>query len=590
MRQLVLALAFLGAAVTSGPKISAAGVDGLALDALTGGAEPTALLDNSRFVPAAEAAPAHEPFEGTVQLAEIEMRTEPASFKSRDVLGKDPKIFPAVSLSSFTEGDDLVPVTQDVIRYGSTPTGRSFWDIIVQPGKVWSDTGDDGWSRASFPFSLVHSIEGETHNGVALFAYRGSQMTDLRFQITQQTSPYYVEDYFVAYGSVPAEWTRETPPNLEALRKTHMEAVASAVELRPWSELQAKVGEDKLSGFDSDLKPSELVADGLAVDGEFFLKSCPSAAGDLAYCERQRFGVWSVTKAAATAVALLRLAEKYGPAVFDEKLVTFLSEAKGKEGWEAMTFGDLLNMASGLGNGSPKREPNDISDGYLDGTYPAWYEARTEAGKIEAVLRDSNVYPWGPGQVARYRDEDMFLLGVAMKRFLQAKEGEGADLWDMLENEVYEPIGILHAPTNRTIEEDGSRGQPLMAYGFYPTISDLVKIARLVQNGGKHEGRQILHAGKLADIMPGPSPRGLPTGDADMPHYRKAFWQAEFASRSGCSITYPVMSGWGANVVPIFSADVLAIRLAKNWDGADAAGKLGSLAAVADRVAPVCKQ
>jgi hypothetical protein len=75
-----------------------------------------------------------------------------------------------------------------------------------------------------------------------------------------------------------------------------------------------------------------------------------------------------------------------------------------------------------------------------------------------------------------------------------------------------------------------------------------------------------------------------------MPFYRKAFWQAEFNVGASCSITYPVMSGWGANLVPIFSADVFAIRLAKNWDGADAAGKLGSLAAAADRVASICKE
>jgi hypothetical protein len=48
------------------------------------------------------------------------------------------------------------------------------------------------------------------------------------------------------------------------------------------------------------------------------------------------------------------------------------------------------------------------------------------------------------------------------------------------------------------------------------------------------------------------------------------------------------MSGWGANFVPIFSKDVLAIRLAKNWDGDESADKLRSLMAVANNVQPVC--
>ena len=43
---------------------------------------------------------------------------------------------------------DLVPATQDVIRAGSLPEGESFWDIIVQPGRVWKEEGDGEWSRA----------------------------------------------------------------------------------------------------------------------------------------------------------------------------------------------------------------------------------------------------------------------------------------------------------------------------------------------------------------------------------------------------------------------------------------------------------
>ena len=90
-----------------------------------------------------------------------------------------------------------------MIRAGTGPDGRSYWDIIVQPGRVWSDPADGGWSRASFPFSLMHSIEGETHNGVATFLYKGAEVSTLHFQIVQQTSPYYVVDFFTASGNVP---------------------------------------------------------------------------------------------------------------------------------------------------------------------------------------------------------------------------------------------------------------------------------------------------------------------------------------------------------------------------------------------------
>ena len=87
-----------------------------------------------------------------------------------------------------------------MIRYASNNRGRSYWDIIVQPGRVWSEPQDGGWSRAGFPFALVNSLEGETHNGLATFLYKDGRVSNPRFQIVQQTAPFYVKDDFVAAG------------------------------------------------------------------------------------------------------------------------------------------------------------------------------------------------------------------------------------------------------------------------------------------------------------------------------------------------------------------------------------------------------
>ena len=138
----------------------------------------------------------HAPFLGTLQLTETEMTTLPAVLSPPSVLGRNPKLFPGVTLSFFTDKGDLVPFTQDVIRYGSGARGRSYWDIIVQPGRVWSQPDDSGWSRAGFPFALVNSIEGETHNGLATFLYKDGRVSNLRFQIVQQTAPYYIKRGF----------------------------------------------------------------------------------------------------------------------------------------------------------------------------------------------------------------------------------------------------------------------------------------------------------------------------------------------------------------------------------------------------------
>jgi hypothetical protein len=554
------------------------------------------LRANSLFVPAPDAAPAHAPFRGTLSLRETEMTIKPRALATRSILGRDAALFPGVAISFFSHAGDLVPDTQDVIRAGSTASGRSFWDIIVQPGRVWSESGDGAWSRAAFPFALVNSLEGETHNGLATFLYQPGKVSNLRFQIVQQTAPYYVKEHFFAAGLVPATFlppptTAAAAARAEAMRRIYEASLADPVPIAEWSELTAKVGAARLAGFDGKMPARDIVLAGLDYEGTFYVKECVSAAGPLPWCDRARFGVWSATKALANETALLRLAQKFGPAVFDLKIVEYVPDAAQHAGWEKVRFEDAIDMATGLGGGSIADQPNDINDGYLTDDYPLWYEARSARDKVKALLDAGHVYPWGPGKVARYRDQDMFLLGVAMNNFLKSKEGSDADLWSMLEHEVFEPIGIRYAPTNRTIEADGSPGQPLMAYGYYPTIADMVRIARLYQDGGKHGETQILFAPRIAALLAGREPRGLPTGERlsfGETTYTNAFWMAPYRE-GGCQIYYPRMIGWGGNIVALLPNGMTGIRLAKSSGTTDPAKvDTAGMATVAQRLKDSC--
>jgi hypothetical protein len=550
------------------------------------------VIANTAFIPASDAAAAREPFLGALQLSETEMTTQPAAFP-RSVLGRDPKLFPDVAISFFTDKGDLVPFTQDVIRCGTGNHGRSYWDILVQPGRVWSEPGDGGWSRGGFPFALVNSIEGETHNGLATFLFKGGRVSNLRIQIVQQTAPFYIKDDFVAAALVPATFTSTAIDQLDSLRRGHEADRTDAVPMAGWSELAAKVGSAQLAHFDGTMPAKDIVLSGLDYQGSFYLKECQSAGGSLPWCDRARFGVWSATKALANETALLRLAQKFGPTAFELKIVDYVPEAARYHGWQNVRFDDAINMATGIGNGSTRREPNDVSDGYLDASYSKWYEARSLREKVAALLADGREYPWGPGQVARYRDQDMFILGVAMDRFLKSKEGPTADLWSLLQREVFAPIGIHHAPTNRTIEPDGGAGHPLMAYGYYPTISDMVLIARLYQNGGKHGDQQILYAPRVRELLAGPNPRGFPTGEmlpSGETTYINAFWVTSYVADPDCRIFYPRMIGWGGNIVALMPGGLTGIRLAKSGETADTSEvDTSGMAQVANSLSKFCR-
>lgn len=563
----------------------------ISLADLTGQEAVLGLIDNAAFLPGDGAQSAHHDFTGSIAFGEAEMGTDPAVFAAAEVMGKNPQIFPAVTLAFFTWDGDLVPVARDVIRSGSTPDGASYWDVIVQPGRVWSEPQDGEWSRASFPFALVHSIEGESHNGVATFLYSDDAVSDLRFQIVQQTAPFYIEDYFTAWGRAPARLIQGGIADLERLQADYAHEVNDRFPMANWSELEARAGGDALADFESAMDQEEVLVSGLVVEGTFYHKACKSAAGPLPYCETAGFGVWSMTKSLANAAALLRLAQKYGPEVFDAKVVDYVEISAAHDGWRDVTFRDLLNMASGVGFGSDQREPNDSGDGYLDGNYAEWYEAPSKAEKIAALAKTPDL-PWGPGEVTRYRDQDMFLLGVAMEEYLRRNEGPSADLWDMLQNEVYRPIGIHHAATNRTIEGDGSKGLAVMYAGYYPTLGDMAKIATLFQNKGLHGDDQILYAPMLETILAGPEDRGLPTGGTNAfgeGRYHMSFWNTRFDTSETCTHYLPAMVGWGGNIVALMPNGMIGIRLAKNWDGNEAVDDFTGMAAVANRLAPFCK-
>ena len=81
-------------------------------------------------------------------------------------------------------------------------------------------------------------------------------------------------------------------------------------------------------------------------------------------------------------------------------------------------------------------------------------------------------YPWGPGEHVRYRDRDIFIGAAALEALFRDKEGDDADLWQMMVKEVYRPIGIHHISMTHT-RESNERGTPILAWGIYVSIDGI---------------------------------------------------------------------------------------------------------------------
>jgi CubicO group peptidase (beta-lactamase class C family) len=260
-------------------------------------------------------------------------------------------------------------------------------------------------------------------------------------------------------------------------------------------------------------------------------------------------------------------------------------------------------MASGFGGtGTVKTNPNDMYDGYLGGNYDAWYTAPSHVEKIRQIAENLRPYPWEPGMVVRYRDQDFYLLGAALEGFLKSVRGPEADLWDMLKAEVFAPIGIRHAPAVRTREAGGRDGLIWLSAGYYPTLDDLAKIALLYQNRGAFGGAQILHRQLTEDLLAARDAL-VKTGDASLRHhapgdageaqglYRMGFHFTPYVgSLSHKQYFLPTISGSGENEVILYPTGLVSIRTAKAAElppGEKAASDDGPLTIRAvDRLAP----
>jgi CubicO group peptidase (beta-lactamase class C family) len=545
----------------------------LPVQAFQTGRAMNAPVANVVFAPGPGASAAPE-FTGVVKIKPAPMQTLPV-LAQPVIQGRDARIFPGVELEFFTVGDVLVPVQRGAMvrETGAGPT-HSYWRIIPQLGKVWREPQDGDWSRAAFPVMLVNDTENHAHQGLAMFLYKPGQVSGLMLQFTQQTGPYLIKQYFVAWGFAPAEYAQGDAAKLAARRAQAQSELADRLPAKPFSELVKSVPPGTLDNFGGPLYPKWQVAGALVVGGTLYYQDADTPYGVYPYPLEMRFGVRSVTKSVFAPLALLRLAQVYGPWVLTLKVGDYVQGLDPK--WRRVRFVDAANMSTGFGGmGSTKTHPNDIFDGYLGGDYDAWYTAPSFADKIKQIAATLRPYPWEPGTVMRYRDQDYFLLGAAIEGFLKSVRGPQADLGEMVQDEVLTPIGIHQAPVVRTREAGGRDGLVWCNAGYYPTLDDLAKIALLYQSRGAHAGVQILNRELTADLMAGrdaivknadaslgPVSGPLPTSSEDG-KYKMGFHFLRYVNSAGTVEYLPSMHGSGDNEVILYPNLMVSIVMAK---------------------------
>jgi CubicO group peptidase (beta-lactamase class C family) len=324
------------------------------------------------------------------------------------------------------------------------------------------------------------------------------------------------------------------------------------------------------------------------IDNEVYVQSMATPYGDYPYPRQMRHGVWSVTKTATGMVTLMRMAQKYGDEILDYKIKDLVEVTSEHDGWENVTLRHAMSMATGIGPGTTNINPNNFGDGNYDVDYDEyvdWMFAPTAQEKLDRLFTIPS-YPWGPGEIPRYRDRDIFVGAAAMANLYRQKEGDDADLWQMMLDEVYRPIGVHYLPMSRTWETNRP-GVPLLAWGIYITIDDAAKIAGLIRDRGMHNGVQLLSKEGLAEALYDTDVRGLPNGSSNqygINTYHLTVWHENYTTSSGGTYTIPTMAGYGGNVVKIMPNGIIGFRMGNGGNR-----PVEQMIVIADRILPFDK-
>ena len=215
---------------------------------------PEKPIHNAWFMPVGESSPAVHALSGTLAIPETRM----LGFDGNDIVDG---WFPQVEVSFVTHQDHLIPVEAGLIP----GTGEfSPWNLIVSPGRVWSEVSDGGMSRASFPFVLAGGAWwNEAHNGLATFVFDDEMVSDVQFQIVQETAP---DNEFVAFGQLSVTYTPHTFGTEQDIIAAFERDRGSRLPVRPFADLEDGLSLSALRTVAGRRSDEPVSASGMVID------------------------------------------------------------------------------------------------------------------------------------------------------------------------------------------------------------------------------------------------------------------------------------------------------------------------------------
>lgn len=557
-----VAVAVSGTGTASGaPYDSLSGNGNVSRSALTAsfltGAGTLNLMNFSNYALPAGAANPTNTFQGRLTLY-----GEATSGSATEVGGNNnlPLYSQAAHLPEFEfdfvqHGTHFIPATRGKI-IGTHPS----WSLILEPGRVWNENSDNGYSRVAFPFALQERGNDCMWNGVMTFLFKDDgSVSDLAYQIASETC-YYLKVNF--WGRLDALYTPAAVSGAATIKSNYEAEVARRMPVKAISALATDYPGSNVitANIGSDITSQHMTSYGVAYNGVHYVGGCQTRYGTYPFCEVMDLPSYSTAKSVSGGFGLMRLEQKYAGTQRTLGIDEWVSECTGAQ-WDAPTFEQALDMATG-NYSSATAHADEASQAMLNG----FFNVTTHAQKVGFSC--SYPYKTTPGTTFVYHTTDTYLLGRAMNQYYKSQAGSSGDFFnDVMVQEVYKPLGL--SPTSyvssRTLD---STAQPLTGYGLVYVRDDVVKLAEFLnKTQGKIQGVQTLDSNMVAatlDLGTG----GLPAGSS-ADRYNNGFWYYDLdqdAHNFGCSAAkwVPYMSGYGGISVVLFPNDMIYYNFSDN--------------------------
>jgi CubicO group peptidase (beta-lactamase class C family) len=511
---------------------------------IEGKAQP--LIDMSFFAKPEWGHQANNSLTGTIYLSETEL-----NYPKERAYYPGENIFPNLQIDFLSHNGELIPLVKEKIT--TRHQGNSYWDVVVGTGKIWQEEDDRDWSRASFPLTLTDRWVGQARNCVATFVYKTDTVSNLCLQCSQETADIDDKQLGNISGILPATFQAKQFADSLQLIEQHFQSKSRRIPIRPLNEIDAN--NEVANYFEKMIAtnaPTSLGA--VFMNDKLYLHPPTTRHGRYPYPNEMRHSLYSVTKSMAGALALMYLEERYQEEVFNALISDYVPALANHDGWQGVTFSHTLNMVTGtVGSERPEHFFSTVIIA----------ETAEEIINNIATLGDA---PESPGQQFNYASANLFVLSYAMQKYVEEKEGEKVNYWDLVQEHVLIPIGAEHFSLLHTIEEDDSLAIPILALGAMPTIDEAAKIALLFANGGSYEGQQILNKKRVQEAFGGTEWNGYSTNhDFRGQNYQHSFWSKEIKTRK-CKINATYMLGFGENYVVFLPSGAIIFRFLDEHD------------------------